>query len=221
MSITMYVARGPESAMRTLSDDPDRLAGLAMGGGPGAAEANAVNDVLAAIDEMGGGQNSLVAKGARYLIERIEAIAAAERQSATASGDAVAVQSDETPVVDLHKSWHIIYYLLLQDPNGSAAADILLDGGDEAGGDLGYGPARLVEASTTSRLASLLETTTVADLNDRIDAAAMADAGLYTVAGGAESAAEMVADVEHYYPKLRDHVVAAAGQGDSLLIWLM
>jgi len=47
--------------------------------------------------------------------------------------------------LSLDKEWHVIHYILCgsDSPNGTALGDAIL-GGSAVGGDLGYGPARLI-----------------------------------------------------------------------------
>jgi hypothetical protein len=60
-------------------------------------------------------------------------------------------QPDRPPVVDLHKSWHMFHFLFTgRAEGGSPPGSLLMEGGEEVGEDLGYGPARLIGPADTA-----------------------------------------------------------------------
>ena len=96
--------------------------------------------------------------------------------------------------------------------------------GEELGGDLGYGPARLHDEKDTQDFAHFLDTLDVARLQERVDYREMSRVGAYAVPRGPGSDAEyeagLRAEVALYFPRLRDYVVKMAEKRDGLLIWL-
>ena len=55
---------------------------------------------------------------------------------------------DSENSISLEKAWHGLHFLLTGDPwGGSGHAAFLLAGGREVGEDMGYGPARVIDAA--------------------------------------------------------------------------
>src|SRR6185312_399033 len=71
--------------------------------------------------------------------------------------DAESVESRGVPGLDIHKSWHGLHWLLCQEPwDGPEPLKHAVLGGQEIGEDMGYGPARLVDATTVRAVAEAL-----------------------------------------------------------------
>jgi Domain of unknown function (DUF1877) len=125
------------------------------------------------------------------------------------------------PVVDLHKSWHMFHFVFTGlAAGGTPPANLLLEGGEEIGEDLGYGPARLLDPAATAALAGFVAPLTVDDLKRRLDGPRMAALGIYPAFDATDAAQEYGDDVEHYFPLLRDHLAAAAAAREAALVWL-
>ena len=125
------------------------------------------------------------------------------------------------PVADLHKSWHMFHFLFTGNASGGTPpASLLLDGGEEVGEDLGYGPARLLDPATTAALAGFVAPLTVDALKRRLDGPRMAALSIYPAFDATDAAQEYGDDVEHYFPLLRDHLAAAAAGREATLVWL-
>jgi hypothetical protein len=106
-----------------------------------------------------------------------------------------------------------------QAQGGTPPASLLLEGGEEIGDDLGYGPARLLDPAATAAFAGFVGALTVDELKRRLDGVRMAALSIYP-AFDADAADEYGDDVEHYFPQLRDHFAAAAKAGEATLVWL-
>jgi len=125
------------------------------------------------------------------------------------------------PVVDLHKSWHMFHFLFTGHASGGTPpASLLLEGGEEIGEDLGYGPARLLDPATTAALAGFVAPLTVDELKRRLDGPRMAALSIYPAFDATDAAQEYGDDIEHYFPLLRDHLAAAAAGREATLVWL-
>jgi uncharacterized protein DUF1877 len=125
------------------------------------------------------------------------------------------------PVVDLHKSWHMFHFLFTgRAQGGTPPASLLMEGGEEIGDDLGYGPARLLDPTATAALAGFVAPLTVEELKRRLDGERMAALSIYPAFDATDAAEEYGEDVEHYFPLLRDHLTAAAAAGEATLVWL-
>jgi hypothetical protein len=118
--------------------------------------------------------------------------------------------------LDLDKSWHVLHYLLTGSAwDGPMPAAALLSGGREVGEDLGYGPARALNAQETKAFAQFLSTQSESQLVKKIDVAKMEQLEIYAAD---QDSGE---DVEHYFPQLKSYVADAAAKGQGLLIWMM
>jgi len=125
------------------------------------------------------------------------------------------------PVVDLHKSWHMFHFLFTGHASGGTPpANLLLEGGEEIGEDLGYGPARLLDPATTAALAGFVAPFTVDALKRRLDGPRMAALSIYPAFDATDATEEYGDDVEHYFPLLREHLAAAAAGREATLVWL-
>lgn len=127
---------------------------------------------------------------------------------------------EATPrVLDLHKSWHALHFAFTGRAEGGALpAAALLSGGTEVGRDLGYGRARIVAESPTRDFAAFLAGLDVVALAARLDPAAMRAQGVY---GASRSRARLLDEFAYEFPRLRDHVTAAARGRLGLLVWMM
>lgn len=127
------------------------------------------------------------------------------------------------PLLDLHKSWHMLHYLFTgQASDGNLPAASLMHGGQEVGEDMGYGPARAMSPEETADFARYLETLDVATLSSRLDIEAMQRQGVYCAADADDegSLIELEEELEHYFPQLQAFVARAAGKGEGLLMWM-
>jgi hypothetical protein len=125
------------------------------------------------------------------------------------------------PVVDLHKSWHMFHFVFTGlASGGTPPANLLLEGGEEIGEDLGYGPARLLDPAATAALAGFVAPLTVDELKRRLDGPRMAALSIYPAFDATDATREYGDDVEHYFPLLRDHLAAAAAAREAALVWL-
>ena len=126
------------------------------------------------------------------------------------------------PVLDLHKSWHMLHYLFTgQAWEGSMPGGALLLGGEEVGEDMGYGPARALSPQDTANFAGFLAGLDVEKLAARLDMEAMARMEIYCAeSGDPDAAAELEEDLEHYFPQLQSFVADAASRRQGLLIWM-
>lgn len=125
------------------------------------------------------------------------------------------------PVLDLHKSWHMLHFLFTGDAwEGELPAATLLAGGREVGEDLGYGRPRILSQPETSAFAGFLAPLDVPALAARLDGQAMKALGVYC-AEDEDSVADLHDDLARYFPRLRSFVTDAAAKGRGMLIWML
>lgn len=122
-------------------------------------------------------------------------------------------------LLDLHKSWHGIHWLLCQDPwEGPVPLKHTLFGKEEIGEDLGYGPARLNSPSEVLEVEKALRALSDAELMRRYDPQKMDELEIYP--GNFADDRSWRSDLKRDYNRLRKFYQDAAAQGDAVLTWL-
>jgi hypothetical protein len=140
------------------------------------------------------------------------------------AGDSPANIPSPDAMVDLHKSWQIIHYVLTGTPDsGPAPLNVLLSGGEEVGEDLGYGPARIIDARAMQDFAKALAAFDLDAVLKRLDIERMAAAGVYCVGEDDDpeaQAIELEEDMRQYFPALKAFAQKAAAERQGALIWM-
>jgi hypothetical protein len=132
--------------------------------------------------------------------------------------DGESVKGGGGPVLDIHKSWHGLHWLLCQEPwDGPEPLKHAVLGGQEIGEDMGYGPARLVDATTVRAVAEALAGIGHDTLEQRYNPKAMAAAQIY--AFDAEDADWRDAFLDAF-DRVKQLFADAANRGHSVLVWL-
>jgi hypothetical protein len=247
MSMCLYIARGAEAELRELAEDAETLCEMglgSMGGGTFAALAQSAGvpqsteEKLARIEALVAQQPHL-RQALDQLLSRAGPQAANAFATAAAAGAGLgglgalfggmagraaprpAAQPDRPPIVDLHKSWHMFHFLFTgHAAGGSPPGSLLMEGGEEVGEDMGYGPARLIGPADTAAFANFVGALSVDELKARLDGPRMAALSTYPGFEAADAVEEYADDIEHYFPKLRDHLAAAAAAREAMLVWL-
>jgi hypothetical protein len=116
----------------------------------------------------------------------------------------------------LEKSWHSLHYLLTGSA-GAAAPPLgnAVLGGTPIGGDLGYGPARVLDSEQVREVASALAGLSMDDLARRFDLRAMSAAKVY--ACDDEDELELA---QHYFEHLVRYYADAAARGNAMLLYI-
>ena len=119
--------------------------------------------------------------------------------------------------LSLEKSWHSLHYLLtgsaqeVDSPLGNAIL-----GGKEIGPDMGYGPARFLDASQVQEVSSALNKVSNHDLARRFDLRAMTAAKVYACDDEGE-----LKLAQHYFQHLVKYYAEAARQGNAMLLYIL
>jgi len=122
-------------------------------------------------------------------------------------------------ILDLHKSWHGLHYLLTQSSwEGPEPFRSAILGGEEIGDDLGYGPPRLVPPETVEEVAHALSALSAAQLMARYDPAAMEREEIYP--GGFEEDSSWKRELRRDYERLRNFYAETAAQGSAVISWI-
>lgn len=148
----------------------------------------------------------------RFLLRKqIRALAQAKT-----SGTAPAPAND---LLDLHKSWHGLHFLLTQSSwEGPEPYRSAILGGEEVGDDLGYGPPRLVLPETVEDVARALSALSASQLMTRFDPATMDREEIYP--GGFVEDSSWKRDLRRDYERLRDFYAETAAQGSAVISWI-
>lgn len=122
-------------------------------------------------------------------------------------------------LLDLHKSWHGLHWLICQDAwEGPFPLKHALFGAEEVGEDLGYGPAQLSPPETVQQVARALEELDARSLMARFDGARMAELEIYP--GGWDEDDSWEVELARDFSRLRKFYSRAAQAGDGVLTWL-
>lgn len=234
MSMCLYIKSASERELTRLARDPDALAALAMPAGGDLAEAARELSVGAFSAEAlerqvetlqrqmlrHGWRGRIVGWLMARQLRREHAKVRSQFDRIARSGGGVAADTERA--LDLHKSWHVLHFLFTGTAwAGAAPANTLLAGGRAVGEDLGYGPARVIGPAETSAFDHYLSSLSLSELKRRIDPGAMARLEIYCADADNGDASELVEDVEHYLPRLKNYVSSAATRGHGMTIWMM
>jgi Domain of unknown function (DUF1877) len=149
--------------------------------------------------------------------ERVRAQVSKELDGA---GVNVGAGVDDGPTEDglnLEKSWHVLHYLLTGKVEGAPPplGNAIL-GGQEIGGDLGYGPARFLTAQQVHEVAIALGAISKDDLTERFDLKAMIAANIFPVRDKSE-----LRLAQDYFEQVSRYYAEAAADGNAMLLWLV
>jgi len=122
--------------------------------------------------------------------------------------------------LDVDKAWHAIHFLLTGSAwGGEPPLNFIASGGTEIGDDVGYGPARALDAVEVAALAAALESVPVDALLERFDPAALTAASVYpNIWDRPAEEDDARGYVGEYYETLRAFVLDAASEREALLI---
>ena len=122
--------------------------------------------------------------------------------------------------IDIDKAWHGIHYLLTGDDWGGdpPLANVVL-GGTEFGGDLGYGPARYLNADEVKSAADALKGITPDVLRSRYVASALSENEIYPEIWD-DPDDDAIGYLATWYETLRAFYIDAAAKGNAMLKYL-
>jgi hypothetical protein len=244
MSMCLYLARGREDVLRKFADDPETLVDLPRGGKATIFDRLnlSTEDKLAHIETLLERQPHL-----RGMVEQVMGMVGAARANPLATAGATpgggssgglgggsfgggfagstaprgAAAPARPPVLDLHKSWHMFHFVFTgRAQGGEPPGSLLMEGGEEVGEDMGYGPPRLIGIADTAALAGFVGALSVDEIKGRLDGTRMAALQIYPGFDAVDAVEEYGDDVEHYFPALRDYLAAAAAAREATLVWL-
>ena len=113
-----------------------------------------------------------------------------------------------------HKAWDAIGYLLRRN---DLPVDVVTGAHAFTDDDWGYGPAHYLTAQEVADAAAALAATSFDALTAEITLADLTEAKVYPMTWDEPDALDWV---RHWYEPLPGFFAAAAGAGDSILIWL-
>lgn len=120
--------------------------------------------------------------------------------------------------VDLDKSWHAIHFVLTGqlEPDGTASGDAILDGVG-LGPDLGYGPARLLDANRVSEIAQALSAIEFEKQYQAVDRQSPLIGDVYA---GLVFSEDEYTYLRGYFSELQKAYSGAASDGSSMIAYL-
>lgn len=129
----------------------------------------------------------------------------------------------ETPraLFDLDKDWHFAHFMLSGTSSDAPLPEGFLLAGNEVGGDLGYGPLRLLAPREVGVIAAWLAALNDAETVGKIDQTAMVKAEIYPpVDWEDEDAAELAEHAKRIVQELRQFTAERVQAGDGMAIAL-
>lgn len=127
----------------------------------------------------------------------------------------------EADNLSLEKSWHGLHFTLTGDAwGGDGPLAFLLIGGQPAGGDIGYGPARVMRPEEVLEAANALDGVSNEEFDRRFDPARLAEAEIYPQIWD-EDRGDLLNEYLHFFQRLRSFVHEAARQRQHLVLLLV
>jgi hypothetical protein len=153
----------------------------------------------------------------------IKAIPAGDVQRLLAEPESIASMPSHVTnagSVSLEKAWHGIHYLLTGSAtDGDMPLGFLLQGGEEVGDDLGYGPARLLRPPEVAELDQALAAITDDQFWIRFDADQMTAEGVYPQIWD-EAESDLRDEYVMYFHQMKRLISNASAKGCALLLML-
>ncbi len=160
------------------------------------------------------------------MIANIVALSPAQLASVVADPDSLASilypEADAGPGtrLDIDKAWHAIHFTLNASAwGGIGPLSLVILGGQEMGGDIGYGPARVLTPDEVRAVADALASITGDAFSARFSPADMDAADIYPQ-GWADIGPDALPYVLEHYRRLRAFYQEAAGRGDAAILYL-
>jgi hypothetical protein len=127
--------------------------------------------------------------------------------------------------VDIDKSWDAIHYLLTgegiqQTEDYSEPQTLAINGGEEFGPDVGYGPARFLLPDQVAAVSKVLTKLTKAELKRRFNTNDMIEENVYLSHSWEDDEKAGLSYVLEYFKQLTTFYRAAAERGDAVIQWL-
>jgi hypothetical protein len=134
-----------------------------------------------------------------------------------------ALLDEEGPELDLDRAWHGLHYLIAGTARETAGPRGYILGGRRLGDiNVGYGPARVLDAAQVAIFDDLLQCISSADFRERFDAAALTRADIYPnlwerALTGEE---DLLSYLCGHFAQLKEFVAAARRDGMGMITYL-
>ncbi|MFZ6749027.1 YfbM family protein [Undibacterium sp. Ren11W] len=130
-------------------------------------------------------------------------------------------ESEPFNYFDVDKSWHCIHFMLCGEVDaGESILSLAILGGSEIGEDVGYGPARIIEASQVREIANALSQIDGDTFKSRYEPKKMQDADIYLADMCVRDGDDAFDYLLQNYIGLVGFYQDAAKRGDGVVAWL-
>ncbi len=130
-------------------------------------------------------------------------------------------ESEPPNYIDLDKAWHGIHYLLTGlSEGGPEPRSLAVFGGEEFGPEVGYGPARFLDADQVRRVAGVLSGLSPDALAQRFNAKDMEAKQIYPDVIWVRDGQVALDYALENYQQLQAFYRDAAARGDAVIQWL-
>lgn len=125
------------------------------------------------------------------------------------------VQESEE-LLDIDKAWHGLHYILTESAwEGEEPLRSVILGGTEIGEDLGYGPARIIDAEKVKEISKALKETSSELLKSRFNLDKMINLGIYGI--GSDDDLEWLEDA---FEEIAEFYEGAASNDKSVITFM-
>lgn len=128
----------------------------------------------------------------------------------------------ERPILDIHKSWNGLHYVLTGEPHGGKPplSDVIM-GGQPTGVDPGYGPARVLTSQKVAELSDVLEKLGEEGFKRNFDQCDFERPDVYVYGDSGEDLEEIYEELLGYFQRLRSFYKDAANKAESMMTCIL
>ncbi len=130
-------------------------------------------------------------------------------------------ESEPEHYMDVDKAWHCIHFMLTGSAEGGAEPLVgAFFGGENAGEDMGYGPARLMQPEQVQRISAALSVIDEESFKARYHPSALAAANIYLADMCVRDGDDALDYLVSNYHELVEFYRATAERGDGAVLWI-
>lgn len=129
---------------------------------------------------------------------------------------------DDRPILDIHKSWNGLHYVLTGEPHGGnpPLSEVIM-GGEPTGVDPGYGPARVLRSQKVAELSGVLEELGEDGFKKNFGHCDFARPDVYVYSDSGEDPEEIYEELLGYFRELRTFYKDTASKAEGMLTCIL